>query len=97
MRRLLALIAALPLMAFATAQERIITLGGDVTGVSTHLGQSQRLSRDSTSQWPSGSGRSAGCRLFAPTQYGRHPFPAPHAGARQQPGAAVIVLQRSGQ
>ncbi|HGH3373901.1 TPA: hemin ABC transporter substrate-binding protein [Kluyvera cryocrescens] len=53
MRRLLALIAALPLMAFATAQERIITLGGDVTEIVYALGaKSALVARDSTSQWP---------------------------------------------
>lgn len=53
MRRLLALIAALPLMAFASAQERIITLGGDVTEIVYALGaKSALVARDSTSQWP---------------------------------------------
>lgn len=53
MRRLLALIAALPLLAFAAPQERVVTLGGDVTEIVYALGaQSALVARDSTSQWP---------------------------------------------
>jgi len=53
MKRLLALIAALPMLAFATAQERVVTLGGDVTEIVYALGANSALvARDSTSQWP---------------------------------------------
>lgn len=51
MKRLLILLAALPL--FSSAAERIITLGGDVTEITYALdAQSQLVARDSTSTWP---------------------------------------------
>ncbi|WP_368299346.1 heme/hemin ABC transporter substrate-binding protein [Kluyvera sichuanensis] len=51
MKRLLILLAALPL--FSSAAERIITLGGDVTEIVYALdAQSQLVARDSTSTWP---------------------------------------------
>ena len=53
MRKLLALIVALPLTAFAAAQEKIVSLGGDVTEIVYALGaESSLVARDSTSQWP---------------------------------------------
>lgn len=53
MRKLLALIAALPLAAFAAPQEKIVALGGDVTEIVYALGAGDSLvARDSTSQWP---------------------------------------------
>lgn len=53
MKRWFALLSALPLVAFAAAQEKIITLGGDVTEIVYALGaQSSLVARDSTSQWP---------------------------------------------
>ncbi|MEB6377349.1 hemin ABC transporter substrate-binding protein [Leclercia adecarboxylata] len=53
MRKLLALIAALPLAAFAAPEEKIVTLGGDVTEIVYALGAGDSLvARDSTSQWP---------------------------------------------
>ncbi|MEG1212267.1 MAG: hemin ABC transporter substrate-binding protein [Leclercia sp.] len=53
MRKLLVLIAALPLAVFAAPQEKIVTLGGDVTEIVYALGaQSSLVARDSTSQWP---------------------------------------------
>ena len=53
MTRWLALLSALPLLAFATPQERIVTLGGDVTEIVYALGAASSLvARDSTSQWP---------------------------------------------
>lgn len=53
MRKLLALIAALPLTAFAANDEKIVALGGDVTEIVYALGaQSSLVARDSTSQWP---------------------------------------------
>lgn len=54
MKRLLILLAALPL--FASAAERIITLGGDVTEIVYALdAQPQLVARDSTSTWPAAS------------------------------------------
>ena len=54
MKRLLILLAALPLL--ANAAERIITLGGDVTEIVYALdAQSQLVARDSTSTWPAAS------------------------------------------
>lgn len=51
MKRLLILLAALPL--FASAAERIVTLGGDVTEIVYALdAQPQLVARDSTSTWP---------------------------------------------
>ncbi len=51
MKRLVILLAALPL--FANAAERIITLGGDVTEIVYALdAQPQLVARDSTSTWP---------------------------------------------
>lgn len=53
MRKWLALIAALPLTAFATPQEKIVSLGGDVTEIVYALGaESSLVARDSTSQSP---------------------------------------------
>ena len=53
MKKWLALISALPLLAFAAPQEKIVTLGGDVTEIVYALGASSSLvARDSTSQWP---------------------------------------------
>lgn len=53
MRKLLAPIVALPLTAFAAPQEKIVSLGGDVTEIVYALGaQSSLVARDSTSQWP---------------------------------------------
>lgn len=53
MRTLLALIAALPLAAFAAPQEKIVSLGGDVTEIVYALGaESSLVARDSTSFWP---------------------------------------------
>lgn len=53
MRKLLALIVALPLTVFAAAQEKIVSLGGDVTEIVYALGaESSLVARDSTSQWP---------------------------------------------
>ncbi|APG16765.1 hemin ABC transporter substrate-binding protein [Kosakonia radicincitans DSM 16656] len=52
MKKLLMLLAALPLMASAAA-ERVVTLGGDVTEIVYGLGaQSQLVGRDTTSTWP---------------------------------------------
>ncbi|MCU6671271.1 hemin ABC transporter substrate-binding protein [Enterobacteriaceae bacterium H4N4] len=53
MRKLLVLIAALPLAAFAASQQKIVTLGGDVTEIVYALGaETSLVARDSTSQWP---------------------------------------------
>ena len=53
MKTWLALLSALPLVAFAAAQEKIVALGGDVTEIVYALGaQSSLVARDSTSQWP---------------------------------------------
>ncbi|MRS88619.1 ABC transporter substrate-binding protein [Enterobacteriaceae bacterium RIT714] len=53
MKKLLVLMAALPLTAFAAVQEKIVTLGGDVTEIVYALGADASLvARDSTSQWP---------------------------------------------
>ncbi|MCI1899213.1 MAG: hemin ABC transporter substrate-binding protein [Enterobacter sp.] len=53
MRTLLALIAALPLATFAAPQEKIVSLGGDVTEIVYALGaESSLVARDSTSLWP---------------------------------------------
>lgn len=53
MRKLLALIVALPLTAFAAPQEKIVSLGGDVTEIIYALGAGSSLvARDSTSLWP---------------------------------------------
>lgn len=53
MRKLLALIVALPLTAFAATQEKIVSLGGDVTEIVYALSaESSLVARDSTSQWP---------------------------------------------
>lgn len=53
MKKWLALIVALPLMALAAPQEKIVALGGDVTEIVYALGaQSSLVARDSTSQWP---------------------------------------------
>lgn len=53
MRKLLALIVALPLTAFAAPQEKIVSLGGDVTEIVYALGaESSLVARDSTSLWP---------------------------------------------
>jgi iron complex transport system substrate-binding protein len=53
MRKLLALIVALPLTAFAAPQEKIVSLGGDVTEIVYALGaESSLIARDSTSLWP---------------------------------------------
>lgn len=52
MKKLLMLLAALPLMASAAA-EKVVTLGGDVTEIVYGLGaQSQLVGRDTTSNWP---------------------------------------------
>ncbi|WP_253384253.1 heme/hemin ABC transporter substrate-binding protein [unidentified bacterial endosymbiont] len=53
MKKWVVLLSALPLLAFASAQEKIITLGGDVTEIVYALGaQGSLVARDSTSQWP---------------------------------------------
>lgn len=53
MKLWLALLGALPLMALAAAQERMVTLGGDVTEIVYALdAQSSLVGRDSTSRWP---------------------------------------------
>ena len=53
MKKWLALISALPLLAFAAPQEKIVALGGDVTEIVYALGAASSLvARDSTSQWP---------------------------------------------
>lgn len=53
MRKLLALIVALPLTAIAAPQEKIVSLGGDVTEIVYALGaESSLVARDSTSLWP---------------------------------------------
>lgn len=53
MKRLLVLIAALPLTVFAATPQKIVALGGDVTEIVYALGaQSSLVARDSTSQWP---------------------------------------------
>ena len=53
MKRWLVLFSALPLLAFAAPQEKIVALGGDVTEIVYALGASSSLvARDSTSQWP---------------------------------------------
>lgn len=53
MKSWFALLSALPLVAFAATQEKIVTLGGDVTEIVYALGaQSSLVARDSTSQWP---------------------------------------------
>lgn len=52
MKKLLMLLAALPLMASAAA-EKVVTLGGDITEIVYGLGaQSQLVGRDTTSNWP---------------------------------------------
>lgn len=43
MKRWLALIGALPLLAFAAPQEKIVTLGGDVTEIVYALGAASSL------------------------------------------------------
>ncbi len=53
MKKLLVLIALLPAAALATPEEKIVSLGGDVTEIVYALGaQSSLVARDSTSQWP---------------------------------------------
>ena len=53
MRKLLAVLVALPLAAFGDAQEKIVALGGDVTEIVYALGaEGSLVARDSTSQWP---------------------------------------------
>ena len=53
MKKWLALISALPLLALAAPQEKIVALGGDVTEIVYALGAASSLvARDSTSQWP---------------------------------------------
>ena len=53
MRKLLVLIALLPIAALAAPEEKILTIGGDVTEIVYALGaQSSLVARDSTSQWP---------------------------------------------
>lgn len=53
MKRWIALLSALPLVAFAAAQEKIVALGGDVTEIVYALdAQSSLVARDSTSTWP---------------------------------------------
>lgn len=53
MKKWLVLLVALPLVAFAAVQEKIVALGGDVTEIVYALGaQSSLVARDSTSQWP---------------------------------------------
>jgi len=50
-KKLIMLIAALPLMAGAAS--RVVTLGGDVTEIAWALGAGPQLvARDSTSTWP---------------------------------------------
>ncbi|WES67815.1 hemin ABC transporter substrate-binding protein [Superficieibacter sp. HKU1] len=52
MKKLLMLLAALPLVASAAAQ-KVVTLGGDITEIVYGLGaQSQLVGRDTTSTWP---------------------------------------------
>ncbi|MBS1205917.1 MAG: hemin transporter substrate-binding protein [Proteobacteria bacterium] len=52
MKKILMLLAALPLMASA-AVEKVVTLGGDITEIVYGLGaQSQLVGRDTTSNWP---------------------------------------------
>lgn len=53
MKKWLILLSALPLAAVAAPQEKIVSLGGDVTEIVYALGaQSSLVARDSTSQWP---------------------------------------------
>lgn len=53
MKKLLVLIALLPIVAMAASRERVVALGGDVTEIVYALGaQSSLVARDSTSQWP---------------------------------------------
>ena len=53
MKKLLVLIALLPIVALAASRERVVALGGDVTEIVYALGaQSSLVARDSTSQWP---------------------------------------------
>lgn len=57
MKRLVAMLAALPLLAHA-APEKVVALGGDVTEIVYALGaQAQLVARDSTSQWPEAARR----------------------------------------
>lgn len=52
MKKLVMLLAALPLVASAAAQ-KVVTLGGDITEIVYELGaQSQLVGRDTTSTWP---------------------------------------------
>ena len=53
MKKLLVLIALLPIAALAADEERVVALGGDVTEIVYALdAQSSLVARDSTSQWP---------------------------------------------
>lgn len=53
MKKWFALLAALPLVAVAASEEKMVTLGGDVTEIVYALGaQSSLVARDSTSRWP---------------------------------------------
>lgn len=53
MKKLLVLIALLPVTALAAPEERVVALGGDVTEIVYALdAQSSLVARDSTSQWP---------------------------------------------
>jgi iron complex transport system substrate-binding protein len=98
MKRWLALLSALPLLAFAAPQEKIVTLGGDVTEIVYALGAASSLvARDSTSQWPQAA-NAAGRGLSAPAQCGRDLVHAPHAGAGQrqaQPSLALKQVEQS--
>ena len=87
MKRLLILLAALPL--FSSAAERIITLGGDVTEIVYALdAQSQLVARDSTSTWP------AATQSLPDVGYLRQL--SPDAGSCQQPGATVAGAAKGG-
>jgi iron complex transport system substrate-binding protein len=92
MMRWLLLLIAFPLLSHA-AVERLVTLGGDVTEIVYALDAQQSLvARDSTSSWPAGGAKAAGCRLYAPAERRGDPRVTPAAGAGERPGAALAGL-----
>jgi ABC-type hemin transport system substrate-binding protein len=66
MKTWFALLSALPLVAFAAAQEKIVTLGGDVTEIVYALGADSSLVARQYQPVAAGSERAPRCGLFAP-------------------------------
>lgn len=99
MKRLLALLTTLPLLAGA-AEHKIVTLGGDVTEIVYALGaQHELVARDTTSTWPAGAQKLPDVgylrQLSAEGVLSVHPDLV-LASAQAQPSLALKQVEQSG-